>query len=287
MKEADIIAATDKAFGGPITIDRLIADLQSLGVRQGDNLLVHSSLSSIGWISGGTETLIRALLLSIGDSGTLAMPAHSGALSNPELWENPPVPSSWLDPVRDSMPPFILSLTPTRGIGIVPELFRNFPGVLRSSHPMDSFCAFGPKAKTITSGQVLENGLGEGSPLEHLYDLNARILLIGCGYDSNTSLHLAEHRSEWPGKKRVRQGSPVVENGRRVWKWFQELDLDTDDFEACGKVFEETTVTQDTLTVGKIGLADSRLISLPTLVDFAVAWFSANRCTDTDKGQKI
>lgn len=292
MKEADIIAATDKVFGGPITFEKLKSDLQSLGIRQGDVLLVHSSLSAVGWISGGTVTLINALLASIGDKGTLAMPAHSGALSNPGLWENPPVPSSWLDPVRDSMPPFVPSLTPTRGIGIVPEIFRNFPDVLRSSHPMDSFCACGPMARVVVSGQRLENGLGEGSPLAHLYDLNARILLIGCGYDSNTSLHLAEHRGEWPGKKRNKQGSPVIENGRRVWKWFEELDLDTDDFEACGQAFEEKALnlniqkSQNILTVGKVGLAESRLMSLPALVDFAVPWFSTSRGTKTEEGQK-
>ncbi len=281
MKEAAIIAKTDEAFGGPITINTLIADLDTLGLGEGDTLLVHSSLSNVGWISGGAETLIRALISVVGESGTLAMPAHSGALSDPGLWENPPVPVTWHESIRNSMPVYDPALTPTRGIGIVPELFRIFSGVRRSSHPMDSFCALGPAAEEIISGQVLENGLGESSPVARLYNQDARVLLIGCGHDSNSSLHLAEHRADWPGKKRTRQGSPIVENGRRIWKWFEELDLDTDDFEACGKAFEKSAAPPD-FTIGRIGMAESRLMSLKALVDFASRWFTANRGNPTE-----
>ena len=288
MKEADIITKTDEAFGGPLTIDTVIADLHALGLQEGDVLLVHSSLSAVGWISGGAETLIRALLAEVGKSGTLVMPAHSGALSDPGLWENPPVPASWQEPIRNSMPPYDPALTATRGIGVVPELFRLFPGVRRSSHPMDSFCALGPAAEQITANQLLENGLGEAGPLARLYDLNARILLIGCGHDSNSSLHLSEHRAEWPGKKRIRQGSPMMEGGRRIWKWYEEVDLDTDDFQTCGKAFEENTEGSGSplrpdFAIGNIGLAESRLMSHRALVDFTVGWFEANRGRGMEK----
>ena len=149
---------------------------------------------------------------------------------------------------------------------------------------MDSFAAIGPEAEKICGSQELENGLGEGSPLAQIYNLEGRILLIGCAYDKNTSLHLAEYRAEWPGKKRIRQGCPVSENGKKVWKWFEELDLDTGDFSACGKAFEESRISgsEDSaftpvLTRRCIGLADSRLISQTALVDFAAEWFSAHR----------
>ena len=280
MNVSDIIAKTDEAFGGPVGLNQLASDLTGIGIQTGDVLLVHSSLSSIGWITGGAETLIRTLLRSIGTSGTLVMPAHSGALSDPVHWENPPVPSSWHNSIREEMPPFSKELTPTRGLGAVPELFRRFPSVTRSSHPMDSFCALGPEAGRICANHSLESGLGEDSPLARLYELNARVLLIGCGYDSNTSLHLAEHRADWPGKKRIRQGCPVFEEGRRVWKEFEELDYDTDDFSSCGRAFEESPAGREEAAVfsrGRIGLAESRLISQPALVDFAADWFTSNR----------
>jgi len=295
MKESDLIARTDEAFGRPVNFRQICRDLEKIGVRKGETLLVHSSLSAVGWITGGAETLIRALLAVVGKSGTLVMPAHSGALSDPVLWENPPVPASWNDSIREEMPAFDKGLTPTRGIGVVPELFRRFPGVIRSSHPMDSFAVFGPEAEKICRTQKLENGLGEGSPLAHIYDLDGRVLLIGCAYDKNTSLHLAEYRARWPGKKHIRQGCPVSENGKRVWTWFEELDLDTEDFSACGKAFEETqtalsggcSATVPVLKPGNIGLADSRLMSQPALVDFAAEWFSAHRGSSSEKNKTM
>jgi len=51
--------------------------LQQLGVRPGGVLLVHSSLSSLGYVPGGPETVIQALLKALGPGGTLLMPALS------------------------------------------------------------------------------------------------------------------------------------------------------------------------------------------------------------------
>jgi len=289
MKEADIIAKTDAAFGTPITRGRIVADLHRLGIASGDILLVHSSLSSVGWISGGAETLIRSLLEAVGKSGTLVMPAHSGHLSNPDDWEHPPVPDTWKQVIRDTMPAFDPAITETRGMGRVPELFRRFPGVIRSRHPMDSFVASGQKARKILDSHALVNGLGEESPLARLYDLGARVLLIGCGYDNNTSMHLAEHRTSWSGRKTIHQGSPIIEGRKRKWATFDELDYDADDFARCGEAFEHAVArgkvprgdgkgpVRPVLVTGRIGLAESRLMSQRAIVDFAAEWMAENR----------
>ena len=58
------------------------------------------------------------------------MPTHTGDNSEPSNWENPPVPESWWDVIRAEMPVFDPKLTPTRGMGIIPETFRKFPGWL-------------------------------------------------------------------------------------------------------------------------------------------------------------
>ncbi|MBN1668234.1 MAG: AAC(3) family N-acetyltransferase, partial [Anaerolineales bacterium] len=52
-------------------------DLLALGVRPGGVLLVHSSLSSLGQVPGGAETVVRGLLATLGETGTLLMPALS------------------------------------------------------------------------------------------------------------------------------------------------------------------------------------------------------------------
>ena len=290
-REKELIAKTDAALGAPVTHSRIVADLQKLRVRDGEVLLVHSSLSSVGWICGGAETLIRALIEVLGSRGTLVMPTHSSDYSEPDWWEAPPVPEGWRAVIRRRTPGYDPVLTPTRGMGRIPELFRHFPGVRRSSHPIGSFAALGLQAERITAGHVLEEGFGEAGPLGRLYKLGGRVLLLGCGHGSNTSIHLAEHRAAWPGKKQILQGCPMIDaNGHRVWRRFEELDYDADDFERCGRAFEaavlsgdsaasttEGEVPRDVLVIGRVGLAECRLMSQPALVDFATGWLSRNR----------
>ncbi len=134
-RESTVIARTDLAFGSPVTRDMLIADFRSLGLCRGDVVLVHSSLSSLGWVVGESRTVIEALQNVIGETGTLVMPAHSGHLSDPEPWEHPPVPESWKQIIRDEMPAFDPGVTATRGMGAIPELFRTLPGFRRPRDP--------------------------------------------------------------------------------------------------------------------------------------------------------
>ena len=81
MAEADAIATSAR----PVTEQALRADLRALGLRSGMTVLVHSSLSSLGWVCGGSTAVIRALLAVVGSAGTLVMPAHSAG-SDPAGW---------------------------------------------------------------------------------------------------------------------------------------------------------------------------------------------------------
>lgn len=263
------------ARGGPNTVQSLTEDLRLLGIQRGHILLIHSSLRSLGWTCGGIQTVILSLMEAAGPDGTLVMPAHSGDYSDPARWENPPVPAAWHQVIRDTMPAWQAELSPTRGIGSLAEAFRTFPGVKRSAHPQVSFSALGPLAEFITSDHRLSPDLGEGSPLARLYELEASILMLGTGYDTCTSLHLAEHRASWPGKRTLTQGAPILVDGKRQWVWFECLDSSTEDFAACGAAFEQAR--GDSLTRGSVGLADCRLVPVRALVDFGLTWFAEQR----------
>ena len=96
MSEQDQIQRTFS----PITVDRLIHDLQDLGLKHGDTVIVHSSLSALGWVNGGAVTVIKALLGIIDSEGNICVPAHSSNITDPANWSNPPMPESWIQTIR-------------------------------------------------------------------------------------------------------------------------------------------------------------------------------------------
>jgi len=188
MSEQAVIDSTTQMS----SVDTLVVDLRALGVHPGLTLLVHASLSSIGWVCGGAVAVIQALEQVLTPQGTLVMLTHSGDLSDPAEWQHPPVPQAWWEPIRQTMPAFDPDLTPVRGVGCIPETLRKQRGVIRSKHPQVSFAAWGKHARYITDHHSLEFNLGESSPLARLYDLDSLVLLLGVGHTNNTSLHLAE-----------------------------------------------------------------------------------------------
>ncbi|OQB21432.1 MAG: SPBc2 prophage-derived aminoglycoside N(3')-acetyltransferase-like protein YokD [Firmicutes bacterium ADurb.Bin182] len=267
MSEAKVIKRTKM----PNTTDSMAKELRNLGIDTGDTVLVHSSLSSIGWVCGDEPAVVAALLKAAGAEGTVAMPAHSGANSDPAEWGNPPVPEEWFRTIYENMPPFDPAVTPVRGIGRIPEYFRRYPGTLRSGHPQLSFCANGKHSRFITEGHVLTPQLGRESPLGKLYELKAKVLLLGCGYDSCTCFHMGEALNENMPKKRM--GAAVLKDGKREWIWFEDFSYDSDDFEALGDDFEKAYG----VIKGKVGNAACRLFDLREAVDFAVKWIREHR----------
>lgn len=241
-------------------------------------MIVHSSLSRLGWVAGGAQAVVDALLHTIGEGGTLVMPTHSGGLSDPAVWRNPPVPESWWQLIRDETPPYDRRLTPTRQMGAIVECFRHYPGVRRSDHPQVSFAALGPNAGRVTDHHSLEHPLGEGSPLARLYDLGASILLLGVGHDNNTALHLAEYRADYPGKEWTAQGAPVTIDGERRWVSFEDLEGDDSDFVEIGAAFAASGAER----AGPVGSGTARLMGIRDLVDFGAAWMTEHRVEPSD-----
>ncbi|MFX1455021.1 MAG: aminoglycoside N(3)-acetyltransferase, partial [Promethearchaeota archaeon] len=256
--EGDIVRETQS----PNTITSLKQDFQKLGVTKGLVIIMHSSLSAIGWTVGGPVSIIQALMEVVTPNGTLVMPTFSSDNSDPTKWQNPPVPEKWWDTIKNQMPAYQTRITPTREMGVIVDTFRIWPKVIRSAHPSLSFAAWGKKAKFITKDHKLTPGLGEHSPLGRIYEMDGKILLLGVNHYNNSSLHLAEYRSEFSGKKNVINGSSMIIKKKRQWIEYEDLDYNSDDFEQLGIDFESET----NYTPGKVGQAEARLISQRKMV---------------------
>lgn len=176
-------AASNEAM--PLSQPELEADFRNLGVRAGRDLLIHSSMSKIGPVQGGAETVIRALQAVAGPDATLVMPAYPMA-STMSQWMQDPAP-------------FHLSDSPSR-MGILTEVFRKMPDVLRSGHPSHSVAALGPNAAAYTAEHhKVATPCGSGSPFLVHTERGGDILCIGTGVGKITSYHVIEdHLADFP-----------------------------------------------------------------------------------------
>jgi len=161
----------------PVDLDAILLGLNGLGLRPGNHVLVHSSLSSLGQVEGGAQTVVDALLRAVGPSGTLLVPTLTGTEAD--------------GPERDLV--FDLSETPC-WTGAVAEAARRRPEAIRSAHPTHSVAAIGAAADRLTADHELcITPCGTGSPYAKLAaDPDGVILLLGCDHESNTTLHHVE-----------------------------------------------------------------------------------------------
>ena len=221
---------------GSVDRDQLAADLRALGLRRGQDLLIHCSLSRVGWVDGGAATLLSAILEVAGPAATLVVPTQTtgNSLSSKAFRAD----TEGLDATARArhiarMPGFDPASTPSAGMGAFAEHVRTRPAAHRSSHPQTSFAAVGPQARACTAIHDLDCHLGDRSPIGWLYAADAAILLLGVEYSVCTAFHLAEYRL--PGAPRLRSYHCfTVQGGIRVARDFTDIYLDDSDFELIG-----------------------------------------------------
>lgn len=159
---------------------QLIKQLQAIGVKEGMDLMMHSSLKRIGPVDGGPDAIIDALFEVLGSGGTLIMSTVSGSVSQKQ-------------------PIFHVDHTPS-SVGYLSNVFRKRDKVIRSLHPVHSLAAFGPKAEFYTEGHLQAST--PWSP-NHTYGRlmrnNAHILFLGVNFECNTCLHALEIEARVPG----------------------------------------------------------------------------------------
>ena len=227
-----------------VTQEIIQRDLERLGLKTGDVVLVHSSLSKIGWVDGGADAVIDALLAAVGREGTILVPTLTG--------------SSELSP--QNAPFFDVRNTPC-WTGTIPETFRKRSHAIRSLHPTHSVAAIGPMAEELVEGhESTLTPCGKGSPYDKLSSLpNGKILLLGVTLESCTSFHHAEELAGVPYhlQDELTEATIVdIEGRERKMKLHLHRYGWWRNFEVMREPFMEAGI----MRTGKIGEADSSLI---------------------------
>lgn len=261
---------------GPVDREQLAADLRVLGLRRGQDLLIHCSLSRIGWVDGGAATLLSAILEVAGPAATLVVPTETtwNSLSSNAFRAD----TEGLDAAERAryiarMPGFDPATTPSAGMGAFAEHVRTRPAAHRSGHPQTSFAAIGPQARACTAIHDLDCHLGDRSPIGWLYAADAAILLLGVEYSVCTAFHLAEYRLPGPARLRTYHCF-TIQGVTRVAHEFTDIYLDDSDFDLIGTELDSHAGRDGAsgLRRGHVGMADCRLVPFRLAVDFACSW---------------
>ena len=249
-----------------VTRADVAAAMPHVGVQPGDVVMFHSSLSSMGAVVGGPNTVIDGLLDAVGPEGTVACPALCKSQSEKGNF----VFDSW-----------DLETTPCY-VGAIPETLRLRTDSVRSDHATHSISAIGARALELTSGHGAA-GLRQGpfgpkafaaeSPWERLYQWNAAYCFIGVTFRVCTMVHYVEtllvqralHRAD---PRRRDELADRVQGWQKEGVW-ASIPV------ARRKDFERALADKGMVSCGKIGSATLRCARAKPLVDEWIACVEA------------
>ena len=265
----------------PVRRSQLTAALRALGVSEASVLFVHTSMSSLGWVVGGAETVVRALLDAVGPRGTIAAVAS---------WCDIPLridewPADRQLDYLEEMPGFDADHSEANPLyGRVPERIRSWPGSRKSGHPDQRVVAIGERAPWLTAPHPLDDSFGTGTPFARLVECGGQVLMLGAPLRSLTLLHHAEAIADVPGKRRRTYSLPFATSDGAEWRTLQDIDVEYGPFPYEQAVeggrdplqgiaaMAEAALRAGIGVRGRIAGAESHLFPAAPLVSFAVRW---------------
>jgi len=169
-----------------MTKTEIAGELRALGLRAGDAVLLHSSLSSLGPVEGGADAVVAAFLEVLGETGTLAVPAFGK-------------------------------------LGVIVERVKAHPRVVVSVHPLAAVAAIGAGAEAFCRDHwKAELAHGPDTPYTRLAEAGGYVCLLGVDQDRNTTLHTAEELLRLPYLKTTPEQTFDTPEGSvtRAWPFF-------------------------------------------------------------------
>lgn len=232
------------------SIDDLAQQMRDAGLREDENLIIHSSYKSIGLVEGGPRGVVDAALDVIGHTANLMVPTFTYALP---MW---------------TIEPFDIKKSKAR-TGAIPEAVRNHEQALRSFHPTHSVAVIGPEAEQLVENHLQVSPLGDDSPFARMHQRGAKILMIGTHQDTNSSLHYCEVAARVPYLDVTFSDNQIFElawfineNDQVEYTQIFEVPGCSRGFRIVEPMLREAGVLQDV----RIGDAESQLLDMQALV---------------------
>lgn len=173
-----------KIYRKTYTADDLVALMCNMGMKKGSTVFVHSSMTEFYNYKGSAKELIEKIIEAIGDEGTLMMPAYPKNKSK--------LMKSIADKDNENKVFFDVNNTPS-GAGYLSEVFRTYPGVVRSINIQHSVCAYGRLAKYFTSEHHKSiTAWDEFSPYHKMSKMKTLVFAFGLPYFLGTMIHCTE-----------------------------------------------------------------------------------------------
>jgi aminoglycoside 3-N-acetyltransferase len=171
--------ADKQQAGKSISTADLVKNLKEIGIKAGDSVLVHSSLSRIGHLVDGPKTFVDALIEALGVEGTILMPTSPNNVFQ-------------LNYIRNT--PFFDVINSPSKTGAITEYFRKLPKAKRSLHPTEPVSAIGKLADYYTKDHFNQlTPYNEKSPFYRISEQKGKILYVGVTLSmAGTNLHTLE-----------------------------------------------------------------------------------------------
>ena len=160
---------------------QLKGQLECMGLKGDETILIHSSMKAIGAVDGGADTVLD-VWMEYFKNGLLLLPTHT--------WKT----------VNADNPVYNPYTTPSC-VGLLTNMFMKRDGVIRSLHPTHSMSGYGKNAAEYLAGEEYNNTpCTPGGCYDRLKEVGGKVLLVGVGHERNTYIHSVEEVLNVPNR---------------------------------------------------------------------------------------
>jgi len=237
-----------------------IQKIKDLGIKKGDDIYVHTSLSNLGYTVGGADTIIDSLLNAVGNKGNIVMPTYTVIREGGIFNENTPC---WT--------------------GMVSEALRKRKGSFRSIHPTHSVVAIGPLAKYLVKDhEKSKTPFGRRTPYHKMAKSNFKILLLGTKHNSMD--HYIQDLIGFPNLFLREESKFIVNNKVMYTKMHDPLCrvyiLDNNPINVVDYYFrffkKNKFIKKKFMKVTKIGNSNSYMVDMNNFLKYIIPYSKSN-----------